>query len=305
MKLRGTLGMLALGAVAAVAALEGWQQSRQGEATVAQPAARAVPLPTLAGSAPLPLADRLRREWLSGEAIGELFGARKAPGPGAREASRPLVAAAAPVAAPFPYLYAGQLSLKDGKRHVYLMKGNDLVPINVGDVLDGVFKVTAIAAAEFEVVHLPSATARVIQYASLGTGSTLAQGEPAPLPTHASTAVSSTPGSLAARAAPTVAAGSAAAGSGTGGAAVFGAPGFAGRSPASPAPSSASPAPSSASSSESVRSGPVPTGQLGASGPAGAPRLGVVPPASGSMPTLPAPAGIMQTLPAPTGRLGV
>ena len=285
MKLRGTLGMLALGAVAAVAALEGWQQSRQGEATVAQPAARAVPLPTLAGSAPLPLADRLRREWLSGEAIGELFGARKAPGPGAREASRPLVAAAAPVAAPFPYLYAGQLSLKDGKRHVYLMKGNDLVPINVGDVLDGVFKVTAIAAAEFEVVHLPSATARVIQYASLGTGSTLAQGEPAPLPTHASTAVSSAPGSLAA-------------GSSTGGAAVFGAPVIAGSSPASPAPSSAS-------SSESVRSGPVPTGQLGASGPAGAPRLGVVPPASGSMPTLPAPAGIMQTLPAPTGRLGV
>ena len=286
MRLKGTLGMLALGAVAAVAALEGWQQSRQRDATVAQPAARAVPPPTLAGDALLPLADQLRREWLSGEAIGEPFGARKAPGPGAHEASRPLVAAAAPVSAPFPYLYAGQLSVKDGKRHVYLMKGNDLVPINVGDVLDGVFKVTAIAAAEFEVVHLPSATARVIQYASLGTGSTLAQGEPAPLPTHAGAAVSSTPGSLAA-------------GSGTGGGAVFGAPVFAGTSPASPAPPSTS-------SSESVRIGSVPTGQLGSSGPAGgAPRLGVAPSASGSMPVSPAPSGIMQTLPAPTGRLGV
>ncbi len=296
MRLKGTLGMLALGAVAAVAALEGWQQSRQRDATVAQPAARAVPPPTLAGDAPLPLADRLRREWLSGEAIGEPFGARKAPGPGAHEASRPLVAAAAPVSAPFPYLYAGQLSVKDGKRHVYLMKGNDLVPINVGDVLDGVFKVTAIAAAEFEVVHLPSATARVIQYASLGTGSTLAQGEPAPLPTHAGAAVSSTPGSLAARRrrsrgpqqgpAPEAPRSSAL-------------PVFAGTSPASPAPPSTS-------SSESVRIGSVPTGQLGSSGPAaGAPRLGVAPSASGSMPVSPAPSGIMQTLPAPTGRLGV
>jgi len=302
MKLRGTLGMLALGAVAAVAALEGWQQFRQGDATVAQSAARGVPPPTLAGSAPLPLADRLSREWLSGEASGDPFGAREGPRPGARQAPRPFVAAApaqAPVAAPFPYLYAGQLSLKDGKRHVYLMKGNDLVPINVGDVLDGVFKVTAIAAAEFEVVHLPSATARVIQYASLGTGSTLAQGEQAPLPTHAGTAVSSTPGSLAARAAPAVAAGPAVAGSSTGGAPVSGAPVFAGSSPASPAPSSTS-------SSASVRIGSVPTGQLGSFGPAaGARPLGVAPTGSGSMPVSPAPAGIMQTLPAPTGRLGV
>jgi hypothetical protein len=289
MKLRGTLGMLALGAVAAVAALEGWQQFRQGDATVAQQAARGVAPPTRAGSAPLPLADRLSRGWLSGEASGDPFGAREAPRPGARQAPRPFVAAApapAPVAAPFPYLYAGQLSLKDGKRHVYLMKGNDLVPINVGDVLDGVFKVTAIAAAEFEVVHLPSATTRVIQYASLGTGSTLAQGEPAPLPTHAGAPVSSAPGSQAA-------------GSSTGGAADFGAPVMAGSSPASPAPSSTA-------SSGSVRSGSVPTGQLGSSGPAaGAPALGVAPTASGSMPVSPAPAGIMQTLPAPTGRLGV
>jgi hypothetical protein len=237
--------------------------------------------PTLAGSAPLPLSGRLSREWLSGEASEDPFGAREAP--------RPFVAAApapAPVAAPFPYLYAGQLSLKDGRRHVYLMKGNDLVPINVGDVLDGVFKVTAISAAEFEVVHLPSATARVIQYASLGTGSTLAQGEPAPLPTHAGAVVSSAPGALAA-------------GSSAEGDSAFGAPAIAGSSPASPAPSSTA-------SSGAVRSGSVPTGQLGSSGPAaGAPPLGVAPTASGSMPGSPAPAGIMQTLPAPTGRLGV
>ena len=279
MRLNGTLGMLALGAVAAVAALAGWQQSRQGDATVAQSAARGVPSTTLAGDAPLPLPDRLRREGLSGEAVGDPFGAREAPRPGPRVAPRPFVAAAAPpapVAAPFPYRYAGQLSLKDGTRHVYLMKGNDLVPIKVGDVLDGVFKVTAIAAAEFDVVHLPSATARVIQYASLGTGSTLAQGEPAPLPTYASTAVSSTDG-----------------------AAVFGTPLFAGSSPASSAPSSTS-------LSGSVRSGAVATGQLGSSGPAaGAPPLGVAPAASSSMPMSPAPAGIMQTLPTPTGRLGV
>ena len=302
MRLNGTLGMLALGALAAVAALAGWQQSRQGDATVAQPAARAVPSTTLAGDAPLPLPDRLRREGLSGDAVGDPFGARESPRPGPRVAPRPIVAAAAPpapVAAPFPYRYAGQLSLKDGARHVYLMKGNDLVPIKVGDVLDGVFKVTAIAAAEFDVVHLPSATARVIQYASLDTGSALAQGEPAPLPTHASTAVSSTPGSLAARAAAAVAAGSAAAGSSTDGAAVFGTPLFAGTSPASSAPSSTS-------LSGSVRSGPVATGQLGSSGPAaGAPPLGVAPAASSSMPMSPAPAGIMQTLPAPTGRMGV
>jgi len=290
MRLNGTLGMLALGAVAAVAALAGWQQSRQGDATVAQPAARAVPPATRAGDARLPLADRLGREWLSREAIGDPFGAREAPRPGAREAPKPFVATApapAPMAAPFPYRYAGQFSLADGKRHVYLMKGNDLFLINVGDVLDGGFKVTAIAEDALEVLHVPSSIATLMQFSSFAG---LAADGPSPgAPDQSSAPPVATMSTSPATAQP-------AAGSRPGAGPGYPVGNIAGAGGIRTVPA-AGPA--------SVTAGSVPQGQMGFPGPAaGAAPLGAAPAGSGSMPVLPAPVGVMRSLPPPTGRLG-
>lgn len=283
---RSTIALLVLGALAAVVAVD--MSRDQGAASDAPRNSRGAASVTASRDASADLAGRLKRERLSADLIGEPFVGREAPSAAAVQ-----VPSGPP---PFPYRYAGQFRIEDGGWRVYLLKGNDLVLIKVGDVLEGSFKVTAIGTEEFEVVHLPSAKTLVLQYASLGTGSTLAQGESAPLPTNTSVTGSSTPGSLAGRAA---AAGAGDAGSANQGAALFGAPGFAGSPPAPLAPSSSS-------SSGSVRSGPVPSGQLGSSVPgAGAPRLGVTPSGPSSMPMSPAPAGVMQTLPAPTGRLGV
>ncbi len=285
---RSSLALLVLGVLAAAVAVD--MSRDEGVAPDAPRAGRGTAPAT--GDASIDMAGRLRRERLSADVIGEPFAGREAP----------RAAAAAPVPAgppPFPYRYAGQFRIDDGGWRVYLLKGNELVLIKVGDVLEGAFKVTAIGAEEFEIVHLPSATTRVLQYASLGTGSALAQSEPLPSTAHARTAVSGTSDLPVTRAASAAASASASAGMTSQGAAIVGAPGFAGTPPASPAPSSTT-------SSGSVTSGSVPRGQLGTSGPAaGAPRLGVAPPASNSMPMSPAPSGTMQTLPAPTGRLGV
>lgn len=231
-----------------------------------------------------------KRERLAGELIGDPFAGREA----VRQAA---AAPAAPpaVAPPFPYRYAGQFRIDDGGWRVYLLKGTELVAIKVGDMLEGSFKVMAIGTEELEVLHVPSAETLVISYADLGTGSSLAQGAGTPqvLPGAAG---SSSAGSHAARQAPE--AGSPV-GTGSQSAAIVGGAALAGARPALGTAATAG-------TSASVRTGAVPTGQLGTAGPsAGAPRLGVAPAASSSMPMSPAPAGVMQTLPAPSGRLGM
>jgi hypothetical protein len=259
----------------------------------AGPQVRSGAAPALRGARDLDsrtdLVGRLKRERLRGEVTGDPFAGR--------EPARPSTGASAAPAGPppFNYRYAGQFRIDDGGWRVYLLKGNDMVLIKVGDMLDGSYKVTAVNAEEFEIVHLPTSTKRVIEYGTLGTGSTFAQGEPSQQAPVAST-VSSAPDFPSTRQTP---AASSLAGAGAQGPAVMGGPGFAGTAPALAATAGSG-------SSTSVVTGSVPTGQLGSAGPsASAPRLGVAPAASSSMPMSPAPAGIMQTLPAPTGRLGI
>jgi hypothetical protein len=290
MSSRSTIALLVLGGLAAAVAVDIVRE---------KPAAVGVPIAERGASArsgeresPMDLAAALRRERFASELAGDPFAGREV------QRSPAAVTAPPPGPPPFAYRYGGQFRIDTGGWRVYLLKGNDLVAIHVGDVLEGSYKVMAIGAEEFEVVHLPSSTKRVLQYSSLGTGSALAQGDHAPLAPQEGAARSGVAAAQAAFSGPGPAAEGrvAATSSATGSGALVGVP----------MTSGVGTSPRATSSSTSVTGGAVPSGTLGASAPAAsAPRLGVAPPASGSMPMSPAPAGTMQTLPAPTGRLGV
>jgi hypothetical protein len=292
MSRKGTIALLVIGAVSAVAVLELWQQSRKEEAALAQPVARNPSAATPTRDDTSIFTGRLVRERLSGEVTGEPFGAREAP----RAIAAP--PPPAPVAAPFPYRYAGQLSFEDGKRRVYLAKGNEFVLINTGDVLDGVFKVTAIAKDALEVLHVPTAIATRMQYSAMsadapGTGAATQPSVQASSTPQATSGTPSGPGQGAAGLRPGETP-SPFIGSGIGSAPVI------------PTALGPAPAASAGASVADIATGSVPTGRLGSPGPtAGATPLGVAPSGSGSMPMLPAPVGVMRTLPPPTGRLGL
>ena len=160
MRLKGLLGLLALGAVAA--AVFEWNQA--GDGAVAPAPARGAARLAEPRDAELRLAQRLKRERMSGDVTGEPFGAREAP----RQATAPTAAPPlAPLAAPFPYRYAGQLSVDRGERRVYLTKGSELILVKLGDVLDGEFRVTAVGADALEVRHVGSNVATLVQYMRL------------------------------------------------------------------------------------------------------------------------------------------
>jgi hypothetical protein len=289
---RTSLAVVVLGGLAAAVAVD--VMRGDGAAVDAPRPGRGAPTTPSARESALDLTAGLRRERFASEMAGDPFAGR--------EAQRSATAAASVPAGPppFAYRYGGQFRIDTGGWRVYLLKGNDLVHIKVGDVLDGSYKVTAIGAEEFEVVHLPTSTKRVIQYASLDTGSTLA-GDQGPSAPQAGVATSNNSALLAGFAGPAAAAGASASPA----LPLAGAAGMGGISAIVGSGASSS-GTSRSSSPGSVTGGPTPSGTLGASVPAaGAPRLGVAPPASGSMPMSPAPAGTMQTLPAPTGRLGV
>ena len=166
MRLRLLLGLLALGVVAAVL-LDGGQPALEG-AQVPAAVRNAQEAPT----ADLRLADRLKREKMPEKVIGEPFGALVPPAP-----PRPVAVArapAAPVAIPFPYRYAGQISLPSGETQVYLTKGSDLLLVKAGDVLEGVFRVTSVGEEALEVVHVATQVATLLQYTSLSADSSVA-----------------------------------------------------------------------------------------------------------------------------------
>lgn len=294
-QLKSPVVLLALGAVAAVAALEAWQGTRAASDELVQPAARFAARPGQTQDSAPRVPERPMRERLSSEVIGEPFGAREPPRPVAASFASPT----APAAAPFPYRYGGQLSLGDGERRVYLTKGNDLLMIQVGDVLDGIFKVTRIDDDALEVLHVPSSVATLMQYSAM-TADAAAPAASRAGAGQVSALSPTSQGSVASAAvAPQV--------SGTGtiadpfvGAGVGGASAVTGAAPGAP---SLSPV---AGGSTAVTAGTIPQGRLGSAGPsAGAPQLGIAPSGSNSMPLGPAPVGIMRTLPPPTGRLGI
>jgi hypothetical protein len=90
---------------------------------------------------------------------GELFAAPPppAPKPVAKKAQQPAPVAAAPVAPPVPYRFAGKI-ITGSEEEVFVSKGDAVVPVKVGDTLDGMYKVESISAERIEIVYLPLGT---------------------------------------------------------------------------------------------------------------------------------------------------
>jgi Cohesin domain len=153
-----------------------------------------------------PPAERL--ELLEGRGLsrtqGELF---RAPPPPARAAkkSQPAPVAAPPVAPPVPYRFAGKI-LKGSEEEVLVSKGDIVLPVKVGDILDGTYKVESIGGERIEVVYLPLGTRDRIAVSSaldaepptpLAAAATPAPAAPAaPAAASASGAASSGPAQL-------------------------------------------------------------------------------------------------------------
>jgi hypothetical protein len=68
---------------------------------------------------------------------------------------QPAVQASTPPAQPpMPYRFVGHLT-RDGTKQHFLMKGDVLVPVNEGEILEGTYRVEAIAADEITLLYVP------------------------------------------------------------------------------------------------------------------------------------------------------
>ena len=110
-------------------------------------------------AAPAERLDLPERRGLS-RTQGELFGAPPpppAPKPAARKAQQPAPVAAAPVAPPLPYRYAGKV-VRESEEETLIAKGELVFPVKAGDTLDGTYKVESVSAERIEVIYLPLGT---------------------------------------------------------------------------------------------------------------------------------------------------
>jgi hypothetical protein len=161
------IALLVLGGTTGAAALALYEQERRapessGQHAQAKPGSsspRAAPVGSGAGIPGAP-----KRERQSGEVLGTPFGALEQV---ARAAPRAMELPAPPLP-PFPYRYGGQMVAGDGNAHLYLAKGDELIAVHLGDVLEGGFKVVAISADALDAIHLPSGKTVQILYSSLG-----------------------------------------------------------------------------------------------------------------------------------------
>lgn len=279
--------------------------------------------------APNPLMDELRaamsRKLQSADVSGEPFaGFSWVPPP------PPAPPPAKPAAPPFPYKYAGRIKEESGATRIYLTRGPDMLLVNVGDLLDGVFRVETLSDERIDIVYVPGGDRMSFELASL-TGAP-APPSAAPIPPRQVSPTSAVPGFTPQAAAgpvpPATVAGAPFIG---GGAAPAAAPASSASSSATTAPkvvaavgstvaasapaSVASNAPAASTSPGATATAPqtvpsitglgvggVSIGVLGA--PISGPPIGFTP-TSNSMIILPAPSGTLPTLP-PTGeKLGL
>jgi len=290
-------GIIAALAVAATAGAVHFAGRPGDESRSADRASPAAPEAVRPGSRPknASLAELIAesRPGLSREARADLFAAPPPPAPRKKETAPSITPK--PATPPFPYKYGGWVAVGATRVH-YLQRGNDVIAISKGDVLDGVWRIDAVSEDRFEVSFVPDGERLSMLFASLtrepaaqGGVSASAGGAPEDAPPQRTLAASrSAPSTVplaVGRADASLAAAPAQSGPRMG---VAGAA----RSAATPLPNaSAGPA------SQSV----VPTG-----------KLGVEAPRSGSMPTGPTQPGTstqlgpgsMPTSPAPTGKLG-
>jgi hypothetical protein len=122
---------------------------------------------------------------------GELFGAPPAPVPVAKK-PQPAPVAAAPVAPPVPYRFVGKVR-KGSEEETLVAKGDLVLPVKVGDTLDGMYRVESIGAERIDVVYLPLGTRdRIV------VGSILASAARAALPSPAAPIAGSASGATGA-----------------------------------------------------------------------------------------------------------
>jgi hypothetical protein len=116
----------------------------------------------------------LRRTPESGNVNGEPFAGQSR--------ARTAEPAAAPSAPPFPFKYAGRLEMGSGPATIYLVRGNDVVPVKAGDVLDG-FRVDALSEDRIELTFVASGQRFSMLLSSLtGEGGGPAGGNPPAAP---------------------------------------------------------------------------------------------------------------------------
>lgn len=151
--------LLLIGAVIAVVAMVAYQPAREsakGAVSEAQAPAGAV----RAAAAPALVVPEKRG---LGKARGELFGASPPP-PQPVVAGTPAPAVA--VAPPLPYRFAGRVR-KGGEEEFLLSKGDLIIPVRAGDVLDGTYRVVAAKADGIELVYVPLGTSERIAVSSV------------------------------------------------------------------------------------------------------------------------------------------
>ncbi|HET9403021.1 MAG TPA: cohesin domain-containing protein, partial [Burkholderiales bacterium] len=85
-----------------------------------------------------------------GEPRAELFGPQSWQPPASNVAVKP----PAPVAPPMPYQYAGRV-VQDGEPSILLSKGDTVIPIKLGETLDGAYRVEAIGEDQITLIYLP------------------------------------------------------------------------------------------------------------------------------------------------------
>ena len=141
--------LLLAGAVVAVVAMVAYEPARESaKGTVGEAQAQAGAV--RADAAPVLVVPEKRG---LGKARGELFGAPPAPPP-----PKPVVAATpAPVVAvapPLPYRFAGRVR-KGTEEEFLVSKGELIIPVRPGDVLDGTYRVVAAKADGIDLVYLP------------------------------------------------------------------------------------------------------------------------------------------------------
>ena len=145
-------------AVVAMVAYEPARESAKGAVTEVQAPAGAV-RPNVAPTLQVPEKRSL------GKTRGELFGAPPpppAPPPVVAVTPAPVVA----VAPPLPYRFAGRVR-KGAEEEFLVSKGDLIIPVRPGDVLDGTYRVVAAKADGIELVYLPLGTSERVAVSSV------------------------------------------------------------------------------------------------------------------------------------------
>lgn len=242
------------------------------------------------------------RARLPSEVKGDLFAGPK-PVVRAPKKPAPVVVEPKPSAPPFPYKYAGWVNDGSGAVQVFLQKGNQLIPIKRGAMLDDGWRVDALTEDRIEVSFVPLGQQLTMSLASLtgepGAQSTTAAATSTTAAAASGRALARTPSQV-----PALPADSAQQQPAPGAAPLIGgpilpSPAAGVQQPRRPATAAApavqtnpvASAPAAGETRGPMNPGLPPPGSMPSSPPSSTGKLGVDAPASGSMPTGPATTG--------------